>query len=250
MSGLTKEEWAIDVLHIVQKEFPDAFIAGGFFRDIELDMPPNDLDIFIGQEGDDQQHQYSKFHFRIRLVNRALRKAGHIGKNGARMAPFYDHLFAEDDRPLVGVAMYRCDSVDDQPSYATRHPIQIIAMSADGFSLNKIISDFDIGVCQIAHDGKQLRKTARFDDDVALKRLVVTRSRSFSCFRRTIARLEKLLDRIPPEHNGAPLNEAQILDVADAGKGTPSGWSVWVEVNVVTGKPLAQPQEWRMKNAN
>ncbi len=244
MPGRTKEEWAIDVLHTVQEEFPDAFIGGGFFRDIELDMPPNDLDIFIGQEGTDQQQQYSQFNGRIRAVNKALRKAGHIKHGGAHMSPFYNQLFVEDDRPLVGVAVYKCDSDDDQPNYVIKNPIQIIAMSADGFSLDKIISDFDIGICQIAHDGKQLRKTARFDDDVALKRLVVTRSRSFPCFRRTMSRLEKLLDRLPPEHNGAPLGDASLPQ----GMGTPNGWTVWLDVNVVTGKKLPAPQEWRMRN--
>ncbi len=245
MSGqLTKEDWAVSVLHIVQKEFPDAFVGGGFFRDIELGMDPNDLDIFVGQEGTDQQHQYSQFNFRVRKVNHDLRKAGIIGSNNAHMAPFYDQLFVEDDRPLVGVAMWKCDDVNDQPAYVVRNPIQIVAMSAVGFSLDKIISDFDIGICQIAHDGKTIRKTARFDDDVALKRLVVTRSRSFPCFRRTMGRLDKLLERLPPEHNGAPLGDGDILfDSVSMG-----GWTVWLDVNVVTGKKLPQPQEWRMTN--
>ncbi len=248
MTGQTKTEWAVEVLTSVQKEFPDAFIAGGFFRDIELDMPPNDLDIFIGQEGDDQQDKYKKFHSRMRKVNKHLRDAGLIGTNNAHMAPFYDQLFVEDERPLVGVAMYKCDTQDDQPKPQLTHPIQVIAMSADGFSLDKIIEDFDIGICQIAHDGKVLRKTARFDDDVALKRLVITRSRSFPCFRRTVARLEKMLERIPPEHNGGSFEDEPFLTCDTDKKTAPNGWSVWTEVNVVTGKKLPQPQEWRMKN--
>ncbi len=247
MTGQTKTEWAVEVLTTVQEEFPDAFIAGGFFRDIELDMTPNDLDIFVGQEGDDQRDKYKKFHGRIRKVNKDLRKAGLIGKNSSHMAPFYDQLFVEDERPLVGVAMYKCDSDEDQPNYVTSHPIQVIAMSADGFSLDKIISDFDIGICQIAHDGKVLRKTARFDDDVALKRLVITRSRSFPCFRRTVARLEKLLERIPLEYNSDGFEYVDNVK-DDLNRVALNGWSVWTEVNVVTGKKLPQPQEWRMRN--
>ncbi len=249
MTGQTKTEWAVEVLTTVQEEFPDAFIAGGFFRDIELGMPPNDLDIFVGQEGDDQQNRYRRFNGRMRNTNRDLRKAGLIGRNNAHMAPFYDQLFVEDERPLVGVAAYKCDEIHDQPNYIVTSPIQVIAMSADGFSLDKVIGDFDIGICQIAHDGKTLRKTARFDDDVALKRLVITRSRSFPCFRRTVARMDKLLERIPNEHNGDSFKDMQVIEVAEAIRPTsPNGWSVWTEVNVVTGKKLPQPQEWRMKN--
>ncbi len=245
MTGLTKEEWAVDVLHTVQKEFPNAFIAGGFFRDIELGMEPNDLDIFVGQKGKDQRDQYVEFNGHVRKTNRDLRAAGFIGKSSAHMAPFYDQLFVEDDRPLVGVAIYKCDSEDDQPSHVVRHPIQIIAMAADGFSLDKIITDFDIGICQIAHDGKTLRKSSRFDDDVALRRLVITRSRSFPCFRRTVARLEKLLDRLPEDSNGSSLGDVDAIDAVISGR---NSWSVWTEVNVVTGKKLTTPQEWRMTN--
>ena len=167
------------------------------------------------------------------------------------MSPFYDQLFVEDERPLVGVAMYKNDGPDDQPlpsSNDCRHQIQVIAMSEVDFSLDKIIGDFDIGICQIAHDGKTLRKTARFDDDVALKRLVITRSRSFPCFRRTVARLEKLLERIPPESNGGPFEEMELTVQDNIKCRAPNGWSVWTEVNVVTGKKLPQPQEWRMRN--
>lgn len=233
MTGPTKLDWALDVLSHVQKVYPTAFIAGGFLRDIELGIEPNDLDIFVPQKGEDQTYAYGVFTTHVNQINTKLQTAGLLYKNErAKMAPFYDQLFVEDERPLIGVAMYEADKV--APCPAGRHPVQIIALKEDGFSLTKTITDFDLGLCQIAHDGKTLRKAARFDDDLALKRLVITRSRSFPCFRRTVGRIDKLLSRIPLEGDLAPLHHR--------------GWSVWTEVNIVTGKKLAQPQEWRMKS--
>lgn len=237
MTGLPKLDWALDVLSHVQEEFPEAFIAGGFLRDLELGTEPNDLDIFVPQRGQDQQYAYGKFHQRVGRVNTRFHKAGIVPKDKhAKLAPFYDQLFVEDERPLIGVAMYEVDKVVGD------HPIQIIALKADGFSLTRTITDFDLGLCQIAHDGKALRKAARFDDDLALKRMVITRSRSFPCFRRTVKRIDKLLERMPVE-NTQLLFEDGVSEVVNH-----AGWTVWTEVNIVTGKKLPKPIEWSMKS--
>lgn len=249
MTGPTKLDWALDVLSHVQKVYPEAFIAGGFLRDIELGTEPNDLDIFIPQKGNDQQYAYAQFTMRVAEINTKLQNANILVKNGrAKMAPFYDQLFVEDERPLIGVAMYEVEKVADQPAMG-RYPIQIIALKEDGFSLTRTITDFDLGLCQIAHDGKALHKSPRFDDDLALKRMVITRSRSFPCFRRTVKRIDKLLERMPHTDSGALFEDSDsIIIEANEKPVNHAGWTVWTEVNIVTGKKLPQPIEWSMKS--
>lgn len=191
-------------------------------------------------------HRYTKFMRKVDKTNMYLRSAKLIGINGATLSPFYDIMFKGDERPLVGVASYKADTKDDQPGL-DKFPIQIIGMKAEAFSLANVILDFDIGICQIAHDGKRQVKAATFDDDIALKRLTIQRSRSFPCFQRTVARTAKLLGRLPVESPEGDWFLAEDMD-DNPNRRRPGSWTVWTTVNVVTGKKLKKPQEWRMTN--
>ena len=131
----------LGVLAQVQEKFPEAVIAGGALRDLILDRPVGDIDIFVKAQG-----PYTEAHLKA-LFGDSIEK---VSKEW--VIKYAEHL------PEL-------DSVwDIKMRDADYHPFQVIALNMD-VTPQSAVERFDFGICRVAHDGNRLYITPEFAQD-------------------------------------------------------------------------------------
>lgn len=183
--------YARHALARVQTLFPEAFIGGGYLRDLDNGVEPKDIDIFVLQRGDNT----------FDVVSVALAST-HEGTD-VTVSSKYDH------QDIVGVYEFTSDD---------GVPLNIIACKGDedaqAVFMGKQLSRFDLGICRIAFTGMTLMKTQAYVADKALRQLSILNPWNYE---RSVARARRIAQRYPGwrvfGHNGELLPDDFAFDV-------------------------------------
>jgi len=160
------------LLHVIQRRFPQAQIAGGALRDLWHGKPIKDVDIFIPvEECDDNLYED--------LI-----------------------LILDPYAEKVASSIYG-QSQEGEPQPGFRHIHVIWRLNLDGVIYEIIfiedrgedlISVFDLSLAQIAYDGSSVRTTAAFNQTIFDK---VIRVMNINRADRGAKRLERVLSKYP-----------------------------------------------------
>jgi hypothetical protein len=179
-------EEALVVLKKIQLIFPEAIIAGGFLRDLELGYQPKDMDIFIeyreGYTLDSLKPDFPSVKF----------------ENYDGMLDYISTEVAHviDTRYCIG-AVREWVPLSDNPMIASYHspvPVQIIMVKED-MDVRERVDTFDIGLCQISHDGDILYKSPAFRYDEAFGQVTIVDAQTQEEFDRSFKRATKFADK-------------------------------------------------------
>lgn len=157
-------------LAMVQGFHPRAFIGGGALRDLMLDRPVKDIDIFVQATGHQDLHDY-------------------LLAKGYRRTAFASSQYLGGDLECVRASEY---------ALGFGIPINVVELLSF-VSLPGALDRHDFGLCQIGFDGNTLMKSAAFERDVANKTLTLIRCESSIQFNRSMRRAERLRQKYP-EH--------------------------------------------------
>ena len=112
-----------DILNILTKNGIDAFVAGGWVRDMFFGIEPKDIDIFVNKGSTAVSERVNVEH----ILN-----SYQYASNG-KWYPNYEHNDMRDD--VEGVIKYVSSGLD------------IVLMKTD--TIEDVISNFDVSICQI-----------------------------------------------------------------------------------------------------
>ena len=155
----------IKYLKEVQEVCPDAIIAGGCLRDLKcgLDLSQvKDVDIFLPSPTQAEIDQISA-RYKTTLTR--------------DIKGTYGNLSNADIAAILTVA------TDEQA-------IEIIGMNVPKES---VMDRFDIGLCQIWYDGKEIRTTDSFKRDQSAKSFTLLRCDNYEQYTRSRSRCEKFI---------------------------------------------------------
>ena len=153
----------LNILRKVRGVYPEAILAGGAMRDLTVRgiTMPKDLDIFVPWVA----HEFS---------------AGwdEIGDAQCRILDdLIPHLGA-GRRLIEGDEDYENDpamEVWDVFEFPGTPKVQIIALNPEGFSVDRVLSRMDFGICQIGTDAASAFKTDAFYQDLTNQTLTYMR---------------------------------------------------------------------------
>jgi hypothetical protein len=158
----------VAVLAVIQTVAPEAFLAGGALRDLDTGREVKDLDVFVSTPN-------------FYAVEKTLRAAGYFLRAVQRL----DYLGAD---PSVAEAR--------EFVKAGELPVNVISLN-DSFGFPSGLYRFDLGLCQIGFDGREVVRTAAYVTDVQHQRMTVCRCGSEAQMERTEARGERLRGKYP-----------------------------------------------------
>ena len=156
-------EW-VSMLRHVQTYFPNAKIAGGALRDLELGKEIKDVDIFITRTHD--------FHESMGKLHDDIKQTYH--------SEYGMHCSKTDPREIYGIYHVRKNDIK----------YEFIVGSEKETSIDL----FDIGICQISFDGNQINVTQNYIDDVQNKIIRVYNPHGTN---RTIKRIARMSEKFP-----------------------------------------------------
>lgn len=163
--------YARHALARVQTSFPEAFIGGGFLRDLDNGVPPKDIDIFVRERGTET----------FDLLTIALAST-HDGAD-VTVNSKYDH------QDLSGVYEFAA---------ADQLPLNIIACNGededDAAFMSRQLARFDLGICRIGFTGTTLLRTTAYRADQALRRLRIRNPWNYA---RSVERAQRIAKRYP-----------------------------------------------------
>lgn len=137
--------------------FKSAIVAGGAVRDIYLEKPPNDIDVFIWNPKHSGQEVFENY---IRINKTSLWSLFRC-----------NHRLGDDIRQL-GNPDYSSKFIesvwDIQKGYL---PYQVIVLKLD--PVKYVEHNFDIGLCKAYFDGQKFRYTPDFMKDAMNKTLTI-----------------------------------------------------------------------------
>ena len=169
MTDFTKfaiPNWWRVLLNRVQLKAPKALIGGGCLRDLYLNRPIADVDLFV-PEGESGVREV------VNLTHPKLTRYAY--------EPYFTH-----DQHVRQIGYFE-SAVLDVP------PINLIHVSAHTCEPWTQIERFDFGLCQIAFDGEQLYMSSAFGRDVKQKTFTYTRNPDTEAQRtNSMARYERL----------------------------------------------------------
>ncbi|MCE9506929.1 MAG: hypothetical protein K8R48_01240 [Alphaproteobacteria bacterium] len=186
-AGLVPQEWK-RVLRVFQdRGAEEAMIAGGALRDLFNNRAIKDVDIFLKSRGSEKKN---------REFLKDVFHATELRFTGNCQAPDYT-LFDEDlpspDRSQLSIK-YQAgyDTVVKESRVeswtVTRKETEYNVVFVDNVKFaNGVISDslsadrfrgfltsgFDLGLCQIAYDGKEISRTSAYDNDVKYRQITL-----------------------------------------------------------------------------
>lgn len=165
--------FARDALYNIQVGFPDAIIGGGFLRDLDNDVKPKDVDIFVPERQDRRTFE---------VLTRALYQyQGRDVTTGSE--------YAKGDTAVI-------HGVYEFTHHLVPYPLNIISCaqpSAAGFMQDQL-DRFDIGLCRISFDGRKLERTSPYCLDKANRTLTIVNPWSVS---HSIERARRIAERYP-----------------------------------------------------
>ena len=178
------EEW-LQVLRVFQdKGAPEAVIAGGALRDLFNDRAVKDVDIFLktrGSEGKNRAFLKEVFNAAgLDMIEQPDHWATYFESRGRFPAPKKDKLSLsyQLDANKAAIVESRAESwTAIAGPQKTEYNIVFVSnnelvdelsrkhLTVDYFK-RPLISGFDLGLCQIAYDGREVIKTIPYDNDV------------------------------------------------------------------------------------
>lgn len=153
------EEWTKLLTHT-----KNAYIAGGSIRDLELGAVVKDVDVFINVTAKDD------FVVRVQQIIYGL---GILDKNVIRFDGDYQD-------PKTGENV---DGLDNEVGL-------VVKLKTDNFSydiigrkgidsLDKVVAQFDLGICQIGYDGNTIQCSENYIRDKACKTITILKPMKF-----------------------------------------------------------------------
>jgi hypothetical protein len=150
-----------EVLTALQKNgFPEAIIAGGALRDLDHGREIKDVDIFVLDHGPSTEEDLEKaFGY---APNRALTDGSeyHIGRAARPVTQVYEF---EHDAPELWFT---------ESDHHGTQPFQVIVLKQPERSATRffrfpefVLADFDLGICRIYYDGRELVRTHDYRND-------------------------------------------------------------------------------------
>jgi hypothetical protein len=153
----------------IQKEFPDALLAGGAVRDLVLNRPIKDGDIFIGGNP-------NKSIFHKKIFDKT-----HWIQNPTRF--WRDLLEDETWRVYVQTGTYsKLDDISIDLVVKLFNPYLASISNFDSFDIvfllksakSYFIEDFDFNICKAAYDGSNYLYTYGFLKDISNKTITLS----------------------------------------------------------------------------
>lgn len=172
-----------DYLLKIQETFPAAYIGGGCLRDLWLNKPIKDIDIFILNTNDDDIVEFIKNNNENNLI------------------------FTRDMKSYNGLSNSEVKRVITYPNQIDNLNVEFIMLDTDLFPIYK---RFDFGICQIIYDGKEILFSGDFLNDIKNKTFTLVRCDNESQFERSIRRWDKFKIQFP-EYN---LNTERFVNYA------------------------------------
>lgn len=127
---------AVTALRRIQKEVPEAIVAGGCLRDTINGKPVNDIDIFVPQ---------SRGHVAREVIS-----------EGRRLTKVIPEPYLTFNNAVSDVRYYEGNG---------ELPVNIISVTDDTCTPEQQLDRFDFGICRVAYDGVRLWKDLTFDRD-------------------------------------------------------------------------------------
>jgi hypothetical protein len=159
----------------IRKHAPNAVIAGGAARDDYFDVEPKDYDIFVSSDS-----------------WREVRK--HFSVMGIVASPKKDEYYGGLDSPVTKVYDVSYEGLD----------VDIVTMIFDedeDFG-NKVVQDFDYGICRIYFDGSSiLRDTEEFQMDVRDETFTLLKLPGLDYLPHAMQRYEKIKLRLGRDYS-------------------------------------------------
>ncbi|QDB71005.1 hypothetical protein bb8_p30 [Bordetella phage vB_BbrP_BB8] len=156
-----------EILRVVRREFPGSHpvIGGGALRDSILGRPIKDVDVLLRAQDhstlDSERTQY------------------------VRPPIIVQHGYGRAD-------MHGCWNFRQQ---ICGYDVQLIL--ADFEDLHDLAHTFDIGICRVTYDGKELYVTPEFEEDAAAKMLQIRRADNQYELTRSFKRARRLQEKYP-----------------------------------------------------
>jgi hypothetical protein len=165
-----------DALKAVREVYPNAILAGGALRDLQLDRPVKDLDIFVSGDSDTAalDRTMSRFGFDRRTLTDFSSFAG--GDHTVVLSLTYEERYSE--------------AIEWEPA----PPVNVVILSPDTtWSIGAALARFDFGLCQVAYDGRRVHLTRAFLQDAKEKTLTLIRCDTPEQYECSMRRAERLL---------------------------------------------------------
>lgn len=181
-------DYAKEVITRIRKDFPDAYIAGGYIRDLMLNMRPKDVDVFIEHnERVDEIFVSSQIHTKEIVGCRYMAQAEVTRVWDCVAAPEPHENTLSSLKSLI-------------QRFRTEHelgtPVQII-MLAPGIKLADRIARYDFGFCQAMFDGENVYCTNHFLNDIVSNTATLTWCEDHEQFQRSMRRFDRFQERNP-----------------------------------------------------
>lgn len=152
------EEWTMLL------SYTSGYIAGGSIRDLELGATVKDVDVFL--HVDDKKH----FTEKVQDIIKALKVDD---KNVIRFDGDYQD-------PKTGENV---DGLDNEVGLVVKIKTDNFAYDIIGRkgidSLDKVVAQFDLGICQIGYDGKTVQCSENYIRDKACKTITILKPMKF-----------------------------------------------------------------------
>lgn len=162
------EDWKF-LLAGVQAFEPAAVIAGGAIRDLDNARAVNDIDIFIPSGGN------------TRAITDMLREKGYA------QTKHFDAGYRNVDHTIEDVSTFEA---------VGKTAIGIIRMACS-LTVMEWLERFDLGLCQIAFNGRSVFATSAYFADKAAEQFTLTRSDTKGQFNRSHSRHKRLAIKYP-----------------------------------------------------
>jgi hypothetical protein len=188
--------WSGELLKEIQEVAPEAFIAGGLLRDLanQLEIEKlKDVDIFLSVAHWEQVMEVVKqSHPEVECVESSYKWRGDDDRN---VAVVHECRSKMGVLPVNLVAMAIRYPLDRSESPEEITPEEI--------TVEKIISDFDFGMCQIAFNGEKIITTEAFWEDQVYSKFTLVRCVGWWDFNRSMERFKRFQAKysysLPPE---------------------------------------------------
>ena len=153
----------------IQKTFPDAVIAGGCLRDLDLGRAPKDIDIFVPRTTHESVELYLST-FNKEDILRDFKSYGNFANKDVARVVTMTH------------SQLKADGLN----------VELIAVDVDK---TNVMSRFDFGICQICYDGDLIKYTGHYLNDKIVKRFRLLRCDNQEQFDRSLRRWESIKSR-------------------------------------------------------
>ena len=160
----------IEALTTIQQHFPEAVIAGGALRDLVFGGTVKDIDIFAPDNCPAIEGLLSSTGWGFRAANEHL--AEYAQWAGSTISFVGELIVPELD-----------------------HPINLILLNMNEFSMSAVLGRMDIGACKAGTDGRLVTVTCDFLRDAANRSFTVVYVPNATAASATLTRMERFRHR-------------------------------------------------------